>query len=131
MAVIDDLPRGERRRGELHAVDAGIEPALQQFDQVLAGVAAAPDRLLIQFAELAFAEIGVVALQLLFRHQLGAVIGRLLAPLAVLARPVFAAIERALRPPPQIDAETAVDLVLRFLALAHPSLIRFSLLLSR
>src|SRR5204863_8833545 len=131
MAVIDDLPGGEWGRREFHAVDTGVEPALQELDQIVAGIPAPPHRLLVQLAELAFADIGVVALQLLLRHQLGAVIRRLLAPLAVLAGSIFAAIERALRPPPQIDTEPAVDLVLRFLALAHMRLIRFRLLLSR
>src|SRR5919206_770378 len=76
-------------------------------------------------AETALADIGVIALQLLLGGKLGAVIRRLLAPLAVLAGAVFAPVQRALGAAPQIDAETAVDLVLRFLALAHVSRIRF------
>ena len=65
MAVIDELARGERGRRQLHAVDHRVEPALQQLDQVLAGIAAPPHRLLVEPAELALADIGVIALQLL------------------------------------------------------------------
>ena len=130
MPVIDQLAGGERGRHQLHAIDDRVEPALQELDQVVAGVAAPAHRLLIEPAELALAEIGVIALQLLLGGELGPEIGRLLAPLAVLAGAVFAAVERALRPAPQIDAETAIDLVFRFLALAH-RWIRFRLLLSR
>ncbi len=118
MPVIDQLARGERCRHQLHAIDDGVEPALQQLDQIVAGVAAAAHRLLIEPAELALAEIGVIALELLLGGELGPEIGRLLAPLAVLAGAVFAAVERALRPTPQIDPEAAVDLVFGFLTLA-------------
>src|SRR5262249_4219364 len=93
--------------------------AFQELDQVLAGIAAAARRLFIEPAELALAEIGVVALQLLLRHQLRPEIGRLLAALPVLARTIVAAIERALRPAPEIDVEAAVDLVLGTFSLAH------------
>src|SRR5512135_3665577 len=86
---------------------------------MLAGIAAQPDRFLIEPAELLLADIAVIALQLLLGHQLGAEIGRLLAPLAVLAGTVFAAVDRALRPAPEIDAEAPVDLVLGTLTLAH------------
>src|SRR5205823_14274427 len=116
---------------QFHAIDAGIETPLQQPDQIFAGIAAPPHRLFIEAAELPLADIRVVALQLLLGGELGPVIRRLLAPLAVLARAVFAAVERAFRPAPEIDAETAVDLVLRFLALAHFSPTRFRLLLSQ
>ena len=119
VAVIDELAGRERGRHELHAVDDGIEPALQELDQVLAGIAAAARRLFIESAELALAEIGVVALQLLLRHELRPEIGRLLAALPVLARTIVAAIERALRPAPEIDVEAAVDLVLGTFSLAH------------
>src|SRR5439155_19753728 len=125
VTVVDDLSRGEWGRRELHAIDRGVEPALQELDQIVAGVAAASHRLFIEPPELALAVIGVVALELLLGWPLGAVVGRLLAPLAVLARAILAAVEGAFRAAPQIDAETAVDLVLRFLALAHISRIRF------
>src|SRR5439155_1071980 len=131
MPVIDDLARRERGRRQLHAIDRGVEPPLQQLHQILAGIAAPPHRLLIEPTELALADIGIIALELLLGRQLGPVIGRFLAPLPVLARAVFAPVERTFRTAPQIDAETAVDLVLRFLALAHIRRIRFSLLLSQ
>src|SRR5439155_5812056 len=95
------------------------EPALEQADQVLAGVALAPRRFLIDAAELALADIAVVALEPLLGHQLLAIVGWLLAPLAMLARAVIALVDRALRPAPQIDAQPAVDLVLGFQALGH------------
>src|SRR5579884_3539794 len=85
VAVVDELARRERGRHQLHAVDDGVETPLQQLDEVLAGVAAPPHRLLVETAELALADIGVIALQLLLGRQLGPVIRRLLAPLAVLA----------------------------------------------
>ena len=112
MAMADDLARGERRRREFQTIDGGIEPAFQQIDQIFRGVAAAAHGLVIQLVELAFADIAVIALQLLLGHQLRAVIGRLLAALAVLARAIFAAIDRALGLAPEIDAEAAVDFML-------------------
>ena len=45
-------------------------------------------------------------------HELHAIVGRLLAPLAVLPRSIIALVERAFGPPPEIDAEAAIDLVL-------------------
>src|SRR6185437_15500089 len=94
-------------------------PALQQLDQVLAGIALAADRLDIVAAQLSFGNRTVVALEALLRHQLQAVVGRLLATLAVLAGTVFALVDRGLRTAPQVDPEAAVDLVLRILALAQ------------
>src|SRR6185437_10975879 len=125
MAVIDELPRGEGRRHELHAVDDGIEPTLQQLDEIGAGVAASPRSLFIEAAELALADIGVIALELLLRHELRAEIGRLLAPLPMLAGTVVAAVQRALGTAPEIDPEASIDLVLRPFSLAHRRLIRF------
>ena len=90
VAVVDQLARGERGDGEFHAVADRVEPALQQFDQLLRGVAAAADGFLVVLAELLLADVAVVALQLLLGHQLGAVVGGLLAALAVLAGAVFA-----------------------------------------
>src|SRR4029077_16320179 len=104
--------RRERGRRQLHAVDRRIEPALQQLDQVFAGIAAPPHRLFVKLAELPLADIGVVAFELLLGGQLGSAIRRFLAPLSMLAGAVFAAVEGAFRAAPQIDAETAVDLVL-------------------
>jgi hypothetical protein len=114
VAVIDELARGERGRREFEAIDDAIEPALQQRHQVVAGVALPAPRLLVDAAELALADIAVIALELLLRHELRAEVGRLLAALPVLAGTVVAvAIERALAAAPEIDAEAAVDLVFR------------------
>src|SRR6185312_3618054 len=120
MAVIDELARGEGGRREFHPVDDGVEPALEQLDQILAGVALAARSLLVEAAELALADIAVVALELLLRQQLRAEIARLLAPLAVLAGTVITvAVERALGAAPEIGAEPPVYLVLRPFSLAH------------
>src|SRR5439155_24346767 len=98
MAMADELTGGEHGRHELGTVDDDVEPALEQADQVLAGVALAPRRFLIDAAELALADVAVVALEPLLGHQLLAIVGRLLAPLAMLARAVIALVDRALRP---------------------------------
>jgi len=94
------------------------------LDQPLAGITAAARGLLVEAAELALADITVVALQLLLGHQLGAEVGRLLAPLPVLAGAVVAPVQGALRAAPEIDAEAPVYLVFRSCSLAHRPLIR-------
>src|SRR5208282_211907 len=90
MSVAHELARGEDRRHELHAVDDGIEPALEELDEMLARVAAPPDRLGVVAAELALGDVAVIALELLLGRELDAVIGGLAAALAVLAGAVFA-----------------------------------------
>src|SRR5690606_2768555 len=112
VAVIDELAGGEDGRHELGAIDHGLQAALQEADHVLGGVAAVARGLLVHLAELALADIAVVALQALLRHQLQTEIGGLLAALAVLARAIFAVVDGALGAAPEIDAQTAVDLVL-------------------
>src|SRR5579871_3170383 len=120
MAVIDELPRGEHGGHELCAKHHGVQAALEQTDQVLAGVALLPARLDIDAMELALADIGVVALQLLLGAELHAEVRELtLAALAVLAGAVFAAVDGALRAAPDILPHTAIDLVLRLTALSH------------
>src|SRR5262249_32298953 len=120
VAVVDELARGEDGRHHLGAVDDRVEPALQERDQVRAGVALHADRFLVDAAELAFGDVGVVALELLLGAQLHAVVGELaLAALAVLAGAVFAAVHRALRAAPDVLAHAAIDLVLRLVALGH------------
>jgi hypothetical protein len=120
MAVVDELAGGEHRHGELGAIDHGVEATFEQPDQVGAGVAAAARRLFVQAAELALADVAVIALEALLRPELQAVIGGLAAAsLAVLAGSVIALGDRALRPAPQVHAEPAVDLVLRFQSLRH------------
>ena len=117
--MIDQLTRGEWCGHQLHAIDHRIEAALEQLDQIVACIAAPPVRFFIKSAELALADIGVIALELLLGGELRSEVGRLLAALAVLAGTVFAAIERALRPAPQIDAEAPINLVLRPVSFAH------------
>ena len=91
MAVIDELACREGGDRQLHAIDHRIQAAFQQFHQVFGSVALTAHGFLIIFAELLFADIAVIALQLLLRHQLHAEIGRLLlAALAVLTGAIFA-----------------------------------------
>ena len=59
-------------RHELRAVDDRVEAALQQADQVLAGVAAQPLGLGVDAAELLLGQVAVVALELLLGAQLRA-----------------------------------------------------------
>src|SRR5215831_371576 len=128
MAVADELAGGEHGGHELRPVDHGVEPSLQQPDQVLAGIAPKPDRLFVQPVELLLGNIAIVAAQLLFGAQLDAVVGKLAFPaLAMLARAIFAAIDGAFGAAPDILAEAAVDLVLGFVALGHRVLMKWSL----
>ena len=120
MAVAHQLARGERRRHELGAVDHRIQPALQQADHVLAGVARAARGFDIIFVELPLGDVAVIALQLLLGLKLRAVIGKLLgAALAVLARAIGALVDRALGAAPEVFAHAAVELVFGSRALAH------------
>ncbi len=120
MAVVDELARGEHGGDELGAIHHGVETALEQADQVLTGVALEAAGFDIDAVELALADIGVIALQLLLGAKLHAEVGELaLAALAVLAGAVFTAVDGALRAAPDILAHTAIDLVLRLTALGH------------
>src|SRR5512132_701423 len=103
--MVDELPRGKGSHRQLQPVDDRVEPALQQPDQVLGGIAAPTDRLLVVAVELLLADVAVVALELLLRHELRAVVGRLAPPLPVLTGAVILVVDRALRPSPEIDAE--------------------------
>ena len=72
------------------------------------------------FVELALGNVAVIALDLLLGLELGAEVGRLaLAPLAMLARPVFTLVVGALGSAPDILAHPAIDLVFCFRALRH------------
>ena len=53
MAVIDELARGEHGGHEFGAIDHGVEPALEQADQVFAGIALHPPGFDIDAVELA------------------------------------------------------------------------------
>src|SRR5262249_38801631 len=120
VAVTDELACRENGRHQFRPVDRRIEPALEERDQVGAGIALHADRFVIDAAELAFRNVGVIALELLLGAQLHAVVGELaLSPLAVLAGSVFAAVHGALRAAPDVLAHAAIDLVLRLTALGH------------
>src|ERR1700681_3244132 len=120
VAVIDELARGEHGGDEFGAIDHGVETALEQADQVFAGIAFHPPGFDIDAVKLAFADVGVITLQLLLGAQLHAEVGELaLAALAVLAGAIFPAVHRALRAAPDILAHTAIDLVFRLTALSH------------
>jgi hypothetical protein len=120
VAVIDELARGKHGGDEFGAIHHGVEAALQQADQVLAGVALHAAGFHIDAVELAFGNIGVVPFKLLLGAQLHAEVRELaLAALAVLARAVFTLVHGALWAAPDILAHTAVDLVFRLTALCH------------
>ena len=95
-----------------------------------AAVALEPPCFLVDAAELPLGNVAVIAAQLLLGLELHTVVGELaLAALAVLAGAVFAPVNRALRPTPDVLAHPAVDLVLGLHALGH-SRPRLSLLLA-
>src|SRR3984885_14618234 len=120
VTVVDELARGEHGGYELGAIDDGVQTALQQADQVFTSVALHPAGFDINAVKLAFADVGVIALQLLLGTQLDAEVGELaFAALAVLAGAVFSLVHRALRAAPDILAHTAIDLVFRLTALCH------------
>jgi hypothetical protein len=86
---------------------------LEKADQVLSRVALHPRGFLVGRQELLFANVAIIALELLLGAQLGAEVGQLaLAALAVLAGAVFTAVDRGLRTAPDVFAHAAVDLVL-------------------
>ncbi len=73
-------------RYEFRTVDDCIQTALKQADQVFAGVAFQTNVFLIVTVEFLLADVGVVAFQLLFCHQLDTVIGWLRTACAVHTR---------------------------------------------
>src|SRR5215831_18772703 len=118
--MADELTRREDRRHQLRAVDQGVEPALEQPDHVRTGIALHADGFVVDAVELAFGNIAVVAPQFLLGAQLHAVVGKLaFAALAVLAGTILAAVDGALGAAPHVLPHTAVDLVLRLVALGH------------
>ena len=124
MAVVDELARGKNRRHEIGAIDDRVEAAFEKPDQMLRGVAATPDSLVVDVLELPLRDVAVVALELLLGAQLNAEIGELLlAPLAVLAGAVFAVVNGALRPAPDVLTVTTVDLVFGLYALGQPKVL--------
>src|SRR5579871_973397 len=120
MTVVDELASCKDCGNELRPVDHGVEPALQEADQVCGRVALQANCFDIVLVELALGDVAVIALDLLLCLELSAKVGGLaLAALAVLARTVFPLVERAPRTPPDVLAHAAVDLILRFSALRH------------
>src|SRR4029079_17615991 len=78
---------------------------LREADHVRAAVALEARCFLVDAAELPLGNVAVIAAQLLLGFELHTVVGELaLAPLAVLARAVFAPVYWALRPPPDVLA---------------------------
>ncbi|MPL88357.1 hypothetical protein SDC9_34377 [bioreactor metagenome] len=120
VAVVDELAGGEDGRHELGAIDDRVETALEQADQVLAGVALDALGFRVDAAELLLGHVAVVALELLLGAQLGTEVRQLaLAALAVLARAVFALVQRRLGAAPDVLAHAAVDFVLGRRAFGH------------
>src|SRR5688500_6494457 len=95
VAVADQLPRLTARARETETDEHVVEPALEDRQQVLAGDARLPRRLVVVRAELLL-EDAVVAASLLLLAKLDAVLALLLAPTSVVARRVRAALDAAL-----------------------------------
>src|SRR3954451_4498752 len=95
VAVADELAGLPARGGEAEAHEHVVEAALEDAQQVLAGDALLTGSLLVVVAELLL-EDAVVAARLLLLPQLHAVLGLLLAPAAVIAGRVGAALDAAL-----------------------------------
>src|SRR5690606_37285752 len=109
--MVDELACRKDGRHEFRAINDCIETRFQETDQRLRRVALAAVRLVVDLAELFLRNVAVVALQLLLGAQLDAIIGQLaLASLAMLARAIFAAIDRGFRASPDIFAHTAIKL---------------------
>ena len=77
VAVVHELAGGEDGRHELRTVDDRVEAALQQPDQVLAGVALDPARLGEDALELLLGQVAVIAFQLLLGAKLETEVGHL------------------------------------------------------
>src|SRR3954447_20399561 len=93
--VPDELAGLAARGGEAEAHEHVVEAALEDAQQVLAGDALLAGSLLVVVAELLL-EDAVVAARLLLLPQLHAVLGLLLAPAAMIAGRVGAALDAAL-----------------------------------
>ncbi len=119
MAVVDKLARGEHGWHEFHAVDHGVQTALKNTDQVLRRVATAAHGFVIIATEFLLGDVAVVSLELLFSHQVGAVVGFVTSTLTVLSGAAFAIVDGAFGTSPKVDAEASIDLVLRFNTSAH------------
>ena len=120
VAVVDELARREHGRHELGAIDHRVQPAFQERDQVLRGVALTAGGLFVGARELLFRQVAVIALELLLGLQLQAEVGDfLLAALAVLAGAIGAAVHWRLRTAPDVFAHPAVDFILGAMALGH------------
>src|SRR5581483_2829239 len=128
--VAHELPRLRAGGREAEPVDDVVEPRLEHPQQVLAGDAALPRRLLVVGAELGL-EQAVVAARLLLLAQLQQVL-RLLDPAAaVLSRRVAAALDRALLGQAALALEeelhplSAALLALRAAIASHYTRLRF------
>ena len=95
VAVAHELARLRARRREAEAVHDVVEARLEHAQELLAGDAGAPRRLLVVRAELLL-EQAVVAARLLLLAQLQEVLALLDAAAAVLTRRIRAALDRAL-----------------------------------
>jgi hypothetical protein len=120
MAVAHELAGGMNGRDEFGAIDDGVDPPLEKPDQMLRSIARHARGFRIEIAELALGNIGVIAFKLLLGAELDAEIGKLaLAPLAMLARAIFAFIDRTLGAAPDVLAHAAVNFMFRGSALRH------------
>ena len=120
MAVIDELTGSKNSRNELGAIDNRIQARLEKTNQVFRRITLAAGSFGKDCAELLFAQVAIVTLQLLLGTELHAEIGELaLAALTMLARTIFTTIDRGLRTTPDVFTHTAIKFIFRRCALAH------------
>ena len=109
MTMIDKLACGKNSWREFHTVNQCVKAAFQNTNQVLTCITTTANSFLIVFLELLLANVTVIALELLFRHELHTEIRRLAAALAMLTRSVFAGIDRRFSTSPEVYSETAIN----------------------
>ncbi len=93
MAMVDELTRCKHGGNEFGAVDNRIQTALEQTNQVFAGITTDTLGFSIDAAELFFSQITVITFKLLLGAQLQTKVRQFcLAALAMLAGAIFAAV---------------------------------------
>src|SRR5208337_1442724 len=120
MAMADELAGRKRCRNKRGSINDSIETPLKKSDEVFGRIAPEPRGLRIDEPELALGDVRVIALQLLLCLQLRSEVrGLSPAALAMLARSIFALVERAFRTAPEIFPEAAINFMFGADALCH------------
>jgi hypothetical protein len=120
MAVADKLACGKNGRHEFGPVNDGIKTLLKKADQIFRRIALQACGFGIDSAKLTLGDIAVISFEFLFGAELDTIIRWLsAAALPMLSRSIFALIDGAFRPAPNIFAMPAVDLIFGANALGH------------